>query len=213
MIATRAPVASAVAPGLDPRLVGCLTAVYVIWSSTYLAMAIAVRELPPMWSASARFLIAGAVMLAFARRRGAAWPTARQWLRVVPVGALLFVGGNGFVAIAEQTVPSSGVAVVCATMPLWTGVLTAVTGERQARSEWLALVCGFAGVVVLMGGPSLAGKPAHIAFAILSPACWALGSYLARRGGKAAPQDTFMSSATQMMTGGGALAVAGALHG
>ena len=160
-----------------------------------------------MLTASIRYSIAGCVMLAFARRRGAAWPTARQWLRVVPIGALLFIGGNGFVAVAEQTVASSGVAVVCATMPLWTGVFAAVGGERPARSEWLALLFGFAGVVILMGGPSLVGKPAHIALAILSPACWALGSYLARRGAKSAPQDTFMSSATQMLTGGAALAV------
>jgi drug/metabolite transporter (DMT)-like permease len=192
---------------IDPRLVACLAAVYLIWSSTYLAMRIVVTELPPLLSAGMRFASAGLVMLAIARRRGAAWPTARQWLRVAPVGALLFVGGNGFVSIAELTVSSGGAAVVCAMMPLWTGVLGAISGERPSRREWLSLVVGFVGVLVLMGGPSLAGKPIHIVLILLAPCSWSLGSVLARRLGKTMTTDTFMSAAMQMLTGGAALAI------
>jgi drug/metabolite transporter (DMT)-like permease len=197
------------AASLDPRLVVCLAAVYLLWSSTYLAMAIAVRELPPMLMASVRYSAAGLVMLAIARRRGAAWPSAAQWLRVAPTGALLFVCGNGFVAIGEQTVSSGGAAVVCATMPLWTGVMSALTGERPTRREWTSLIVGFIGVIVLLGGPSLTGKPIHIVLILLSPACWALGSILARRTARSSPHDTIMSSAMQMLSGGVALAVVG----
>ena len=196
---------------IDVRLVLSLAAVFLIWSSTYRAIAIAVRELPPMLMASVRYGSAGVVMIAIARRRGAPWPRLGQWLAVFPIGALLFVGGNGFVAVGEQTVASSGAAVVCATMPLWAGVLSALFGERPSRREWIALVIGFAGVVVLFGGPSLTGKPAHIVLVLLSPPCWALGSILARRAGKAAAShDTFMSSAMQMITGAIALAIVGA---
>jgi hypothetical protein len=42
-------------PAVDPRLALCLTAVYLIWGSTYLAMRIAVEELPPFLMASLRF--------------------------------------------------------------------------------------------------------------------------------------------------------------
>ncbi|HET9625460.1 MAG TPA: drug/metabolite exporter YedA [Kofleriaceae bacterium] len=196
------------------RMVLCLAAVYLIWSSTFRAMAIAVRELPPLLMASLRYSPAGLVMLAVARRRGAAWPSVRQWVTVIPIGALLFIGGNGFIAVGEQTVASSGAAVVCATMPLWAAVLSALSGERPSRREWLALVIGFVGVVVLLGGPSLAGKPWHIVLVLASPPCWALGSSLARRAGKAAAShDTFMSSAMQMITGGVALAVSGVVLG
>jgi drug/metabolite transporter (DMT)-like permease len=195
------------APRIDPRLIASLAAVYVIWSSTYLAMRIAVRELPPLVTAGSRYLVAGAIMLAFARRRGVAWPTARQWLRVVPVGALLFAGGNGLVSIAQQSVSSGGAAVVCATMPLWTGVLAVVSGERPSRREWLSLVVGFAGVLVLMGGPSLAGEPMHVVLIVLAPVCWALGSILARRTAAAISTDAIMAPAMQMVAGGGVLAV------
>ena len=200
-------------PAVDPRLIASLAAVYLIWSSTYLAMRIVVAELPPLLMASIRYSAAGLVMLAIAKRRSVAWPSAAQWLRVVPVGALLFLGGNGFVAIAERSVSSGGAAVVCAMMPLWTGVLAAVSGERPSGREWLSLIVGFVGVLVLMGGPSLQGEPAHIALILLAPMCWSLGSILARRQARSDPADTFLSSAMQMLTGGAVLAAVAMIRG
>jgi drug/metabolite transporter (DMT)-like permease len=208
------PVAARIAkPRIDPRLIASLAAVYLIWSSTYLAMRIGVAELPPLGMASLRFAAAGLALLAIAKQRGAAWPSRRQWLRVIPIGALLFLGGNGFVAIAELSVSSGGAAVVCATMPLWTGVLGAISGERPTRREWLSLVVGFLGVMVLMGGPSLAGEPLHIVLIVLAPVSWALGSVLARRTGAVAKLDTFMSSAMQMIAGAVLLALGALVRG
>jgi len=205
--------APAAASRVDPRLIASLVAVYVIWSSTYLAMRIAVAELPPLLMASMRFVAAGLVLLLIALRRGATWPTAREWLRVTPIGALLFLGGNGSVAIAELSVSSGGAAVVCALMPLWVGVLGMVTGARPTRREWISLVIGFIGVVVLMGGPTLAGKPEHIALLMFSPICWALGSILARRLPGTAAKHSFMLPAMQMLTGGVVLFVAATVRG
>ena len=198
---------------IDPRLVLSLAAVYVIWSSTYLAMRIAIVDLPPLLMASLRFASAGLVLLLVALRRGAAWPSLREWLQVLPIGALLFLGGNGFVAIAQQSVSSGGTAVVCAMMPLFVGVLGVVTGERPTSREWIALAIGFVGITVLMGGPTLAGEPHHIAILIAAPACWALGSVLARRLAGPITNNSFMLPAMEMMTGGLALAVGGVLHG
>ncbi len=200
-------------PRVDPRLIASLAAVYLVWSSTYLAMRIAVTDLPPMLMASVRFVAAGLVMIMIARRRGVSWPTAREWLRVAPIGALLFLGGNGFVAIAELSVSSGGAAVVCAMMPLWVGVLGLVTGERPSRREWFSLVLGFIGVFVLMGGPTLAGEPMHIVLLMLAPISWAMGSLLARKLPGAAAKDAFMLPAMQMLTGGVALFVVAVLRG
>jgi drug/metabolite transporter (DMT)-like permease len=130
----------------------------------------------------------------------------RDWLRVAPSGVLLFVGGTGFVSIASQSAPSGGIAVVCALMPIWAGILGAAVGVRPTGREWLSLFIGFAGVVVLLGGPSLAGKPVHIVLVILSPMLWAAGSLLSRRtrdvGGA---HGAFIGPALQMITGGIAL--------
>jgi drug/metabolite transporter (DMT)-like permease len=201
-------------PRVDPRLVLSLAAVYVIWSSTYLAMRVAVIELPPLLMAAMRFLAAGGFMLVLAVRRGATIPPLRDWLRVAPVGALLFVGGNGFVAVAEQSVGSGGAAVVCATMPLWIGVLGRFLGARVTAREWLSLVLGFVGVIVLMGGPSLTGKPEHIILLCCSPPMWALGSLWSRRtkdvGGAHA---TLVNPALQMLIGAPLLVIGAAIHG
>jgi drug/metabolite transporter (DMT)-like permease len=200
-------------PAIDPRLIASLAAVYLIWSSTYLALRMVVTELPPLLMVSLRYSAAGLVMLALAKRRGAAWPSVTQWLRVVPVGALMFLGGNGFLAIGELSVSSGGAAMVCATMPLWTGVLAAVSGERPSRREWLSLIAGFVGVIVLLGGPALQGQPLHIALIVLSPMCWSLGSMLARRLARSEPADLFLSSAMQMLTGGAVLVVVAMIRG
>jgi drug/metabolite transporter (DMT)-like permease len=210
----RSPARGAASRGRgDPRLVLALAAVYVIWSSTYLAIHVVVTELPPLLSASIRFAAAGGVLLGVARHRGAAWPAARDWLRVAPIGVLLFVGGNGFVSIAQQSVPSGGAAVVCATMPLWVGVLGAGSrSDRPTAREWLSLLLGFVGVAVLAGGPSLAGEPLHVALLVISPLSWALGAVLARRLPAALTRDPVLVPAMQMLAGGAALgAVGGAL--
>jgi drug/metabolite transporter (DMT)-like permease len=201
------------APRVDPRLILSLAAVYIIWSSTYLAIRIALVDLPPLLTASVRFVAAGFVLLVIALRRGATWPTAREWLRVAPIGGLMFLGGNGLVSLAEQTVSSGGAAVVCAMMPLWMGVLGVLSGDKPTRREWMALVIGFVGVVVLMGGPTLAGDPLHIAMLVCSPLCWALGSILGRRLRGKAAADSFMLPAMQMLTGGVILFAVAALRG
>jgi drug/metabolite transporter (DMT)-like permease len=200
-------------PRIDPRLIGSLAAVYVIWSSTYLAMRVLVKTMPPLFSASLRFNVAGLVLLFIAYRRGSAWPSMRDWLRVLPIGALLFVGGNGFVSIAQLSVTSGGAAVVCASMPLWVGVLGFVTGERPSKREWISLAVGFAGIMVLMGGPSLAGEPLHLVLIIGSPISWALGSILARRLPGPIGKDAFLLPAMEMITGGLALGVVAMLRG
>lgn len=194
----------------DRRLIACLAAVYVIWSSTYLAMRVVVHELPPLLTSGMRFNVAGFTMLAIARYRGMPWPAWRDWLRAVPLGLLMFVGGNGFISIAEQTISSGGAAVVCATMPLWIGVLGAFGGERPSVREWISLALGFVGVVVLMGGPSLEGRPEHIALAIGSPICWAIGSLIGRRMSSPGP---LTGPATQMISGGVMLLAIGTLRG
>jgi drug/metabolite transporter (DMT)-like permease len=206
----------AMMPSMPARrlLLASLVAVYVIWGSTYLAMRIAIGGLPPLYMAAIRFVVAGSILLVVAMRRGAPIPPPRDWLRLLPAGVLLFMGGNGFVALAEQSVPSGGVAVVCATMPLWVGVLGAAFGVKPTAREWFALVIGFAGVVVLMGGPTLAGRPQDIACAIASPILWASGSLLSRRtrdvGGAHAG---LVGPAVQMLCGGVVLAIVATLRG
>ena len=86
-------------------IVAAFAAVYVIWGSTYLAIRFAIETLPPLLMAGIRFVIAGAMLYAWMRVRGARRPTRSEWLGATVVGALLLLGGNGLVVWSEQRVP------------------------------------------------------------------------------------------------------------
>lgn len=177
----------------------CLAAVYVIWGSTYLAMRIAVEGLPPFFMASTRFILTGTVLLLFLKARGAAWPTKREWLAATPVGFLMFVLGNGTVALAEKHISSGVAAVVCGTMPLCVAAMSRFFGEKVSPREWGGLVIGFVGVALLSFGKELRADPVSALILCIAPVAWALGSLLARRLPVA---KGLMSAATQMLTGG-----------
>ncbi|MEW5741542.1 MAG: drug/metabolite exporter YedA [Myxococcota bacterium] len=194
-----APAAATAAPTRSSLVVPALGAVYFIWGSTYLAMRVAVAGLPPFFMASTRFILTGLVLLAILKARGAAWPTRREWLFSTPVGVLMFVLGNGTVAVAEQRISSGVAAVVCGTMPLWVGAMAPLFGEKATPREWLGLVLGFVGVAVLSLGGELRAHPFYAAILFVAPVSWALGSLLAR---KLPLAKGLMSAATQMLTGG-----------
>ncbi len=199
------------APAPNTRfIVPALAAVYLIWGSTYLAMRIAVEGLPPFMMASSRFILTGLILLTFLRVRGKAWPTRREWLYATPVGTLMFVLGNGTVAVAEKHIASGVAAVVCGTMPLWVAALGRFFGEKTTSREWLALVLGFGGVAVLGFGGELRAEPFSAVILFLAPISWALGSLLTR---KLPLAKGLMSAATQMLTGGLVMSVVSVIAG
>lgn len=202
-------------------VVQALAILYVVWGSTYLAMRVAVETLPPLAMAGVRFVLAGSVLLGVLRWRAstnadptstrdtAFWPTKRQWLLAFPIGLCLFVGGNGFVVLAERTLPSSLAAVVCATTPLVASAVAATTGERPSLREVFGMVLGVVGVVILVGDAGFTHAPREAYVVLGAPVTWALGSILARKTGA----TNFASAAAQMIVGGLCLLVASVVHG
>ena len=112
-----------------------LWTIYVIWGSTYLAIRIMVRTVPPLLGAGLRFAVAGGLMLAvLACAAGLCASRAANSSPRRVVGTLLAAGGNGLVTVAEQEVPSSLAALLIASVPLWVVVLRALLGERPGRA-------------------------------------------------------------------------------
>lgn len=191
-------------PATNARTIVALLLVYVIWSSTYLAIRIAVRHWPPFQMAGGRFVIAGAVLALWLRLRGDSLPTGKQWLASIPGGVLLFLAGNGIVSVASQTVSSAVVAVMSATTPLFAALFETMRGRRQRPGEWLGILCGIVGVGVLMFRSELRAQPATAALMLLAPIGWALGSTWAR----SLPMPAgLMGAAAQMFTGGIAMLI------
>lgn len=186
------------------RLLLAFAVVYVIWGSTYLAIRIAVRSMPPLLMASIRMLTAGLILLAFARWRGAPAPNRAEWNTAFVIGGLLFLGGNGAVVWSAQHTPSGLVALVVSSVPLWMVVLESIRphGHRPRPITWLGVVVGLAGIVMLIGPGGMRGgiDPFSVTMLVLGSLCWATGSLLSRR--MAPPRSPLVATSLQMLCGG-----------
>jgi drug/metabolite transporter (DMT)-like permease len=195
---------------------GALTTIYVVWGSTYLGIMVAIETLPPLLMSAARFLLAGAILYAFAIRRGDTAgdrPSARQWGAAAVVGGALLLVGNGGVALSEERIDSGVAALLVATIPLWMAVLDRVlNGRGLALTGVLGLVVGLGGVALLVG-PTGAGGIDVLggAMALGAAFAWAWGSLYARDA--SLPSRPLVGAGMQMLAGGVLLVVAGIAAG
>jgi drug/metabolite transporter (DMT)-like permease len=200
------------------RLIAAFAAVYIVWGSTYLAIRFAVETLPPLLMAGARFLIAGAILMLWARlRQPSLRPSRIDWRTGLVSGVLLLLGGNGAVAWAEQRVPSGIASLLVAVVPLWMVMLDWLRpgGRRPHLLVFVGLAIGLGGLGLLMGPDSLhGGGDVSIVGAVvlfLASAAWAAGSLYIQH----APQSTssLIGAATQMIAGGLCLVAVSGLAG
>jgi len=195
-------------------VVAAFAAVWLVWGSTYLAIAWAVETIPPLAMIGGRCLLAGAVLYGWTRFRGGPRPTAVDWRAAALAGALMFVTGQAVLAWAETRIASGPAALLIATEPLfivllrWRGgrlVGAAGQGPRPGGRSVAALVGGFAGVglMVLPGGDARLDALGAAA-TLFASASWCVGVFHARpRPGLSAVQVAGMQllTAGAMLTG------------
>ena len=210
------------APPSTAKVAAALLTVYVVWGSTYLAIAVMVETLPPLLAAGARYVVAGILMLGFlwARARLTRTPQERtgaaQWRAAAIVGVLLLLGGNGFVVLSELRIPSGIAAVLVATVPIWLAVFDAVaTRHRPSALAIGGILAGFVGVAILLAPVSASAAdsidPIGVALVIIAAISWALGSIYSR--GAPMPRSALLGTGMEMLAGGVALFIAGSLVG
>ncbi len=193
-----------------------LATVYLVWGSTYLAIRVGVRDLPPFLFAGSRFLGAGLLMLLWAWSRGQKLPTRWQDYRSIGLAAVtMLVLGNGLVTWAEQWVESNQAALIVATSALWIawfGTFGA-RGEPIGRSAIVGLAVGFLGVAVLVGGGLQMRSAPPLGYVALLGAsmAWGVGSVYLRRH----PPDcsAWAGAAMQMLIAGSLMAGIGLASG
>jgi drug/metabolite transporter (DMT)-like permease len=192
------------------RIVLALLTLYLIWGSTYFFIRVAIVSIPPFLMTGVRLLVAGSVLYFILRLRGYPAPTRAEWGGSARMGLFLIGGGMGGVAFAEQWVSSSVTAFCIATTPLWISIFSGFWGRWPLRAEWLGLVVGFGGVVLLNVGSGLWASPLGAIILLLSPMCWAFGSAW---GSRLTLPKGLMASAAEMLLGGTLLLVVGLLVG
>lgn len=191
--------------------------IYFVWGSTYLAISIGVREVPPFLLAAIRFSIAGLILYLWSLARGERSPTARQWKSISLLAILIFVVDYGLLFWAEQRVPSGIAAVVTAIIPAFMTISEILFLKTQKLTIRLAasLLIGLAGVAILMSRTlNLGGNPidAWSAIAlIIASIGWSIASTLLRK--LPLPASKVMSSGSQMLAGGIFLAITAAALG
>jgi drug/metabolite transporter (DMT)-like permease len=196
------------------KLVAALGIVYVVWGSTYLGIDVAERALPPMLMLGIRFLIAGVLLFAWARKRGevaAERPGLRQWRAAALVGFLLLVVETSAVAFSEKHVPTGLAALIVASVPLFMAMLDrAFFGIRIPLLAGVGILAGLAGVGLLAGGGGSV-SPLWALVLLGGSLAWAVGSAYARVA--PLPGGAVLSASMQMLTAGAALLVISAAKG
>lgn len=193
--------------------------VYLVWGSTYFFIARAVHEIPALLMGAIRFIIAGLLMMAWcAYRKEKLW----NWQQVktaAVTGLLLLLVGNGAVIWAEQTLPSSLVAVLVSTAPIWFVLLDKPKWRENFsnRTTLTGLAIGFIGVVLLFKeklSHALAGNGSRhelwgLAILVIGSMAWTGGSIYSKY---RATGSSSVSSAWQMLIAGVAFAIGAAIN-
>lgn len=191
--------------------------IYLVWGSTFLAIRVGVREVPPLILAAMRFAAAGVAIYFWLIARGEKSPSAREWISASLLGIVIFVFDYGLLFWAEQRVPSGIAAVILATIPVFMTLseIIFLRTQRLTARLALALLIGISGVALLMiRSLDLGGAPVDkwgamaLIFAAIS---WSIATAVTRM--VPLPKSKVMSSGAQMLSGGIFLAIAAVLTG
>jgi drug/metabolite transporter (DMT)-like permease len=210
-------------PASSARVWGAIWIVYVVWGSTYLAIAMTIGSMPPMVALATRFLLAAMLLGGYLMIRRGPRHLAVPWRQIrgaAIIGTLLLGVGIGNVTLAERYVPSGVVALLVAVVPLWVVLLRTLTGDRPPLVTWLGVGLGLVGVAVLvlpgdhvasLGGASPTERALWSLAVVGGSACWAFGSFIQPR--IAVPRDPLVLTTYEMIVGGLILLARGFLRG
>jgi drug/metabolite transporter (DMT)-like permease len=196
-------------------LIAGFAAIYIIWGSTYLGIRVAVETIPAFLMASARFLVAGALVAGFITLTRGFKATAKQWRDNTIVGGFLCLGGNGLVSWAEERVPSGIATLIISAGPVfivlmdWAVHAWSKDGSRGTRPNALTfagLALGFAGLAILVGPDVVATgvdglDPWRVLGLLGATFFWGVGMLIMRYVRE--PAEPFTASGIQMLSGSG----------
>lgn len=198
--------------GLLPKVLLAFACIWLVWGSTFLAIHVAVVHLPPLLMCAIRLLLAGAMLFAWAKATGVAWPEGKQLRNAAAVGLMLPAMGNASVTIGVQHMPSGLAALMVSTIPLWMALVASVGrfAVRPAPRVVAGLAIGFSGIALLIGPGLLDASKAEFSpywalVPVVGSVSWAWGSLWSRR--VSLPASPLLATGVGMLAGGLALLV------
>ena len=203
-------------PRLRLRIVAAYATIYFVWGSTFLAIRIGVRNLPPLLFAGGRFLLAGTLLMIVALALRERFPrTAREWRYMLLFSLLMITFSNGLSTLAMRHIPSNEGALLAAGTALWIGWLGALgpKGHKLTVRGTVGLLLGLAGVALLVW-PRESAASGHFGWqslVLIGGLCWAVGTVVYRNA--ALPIGPVAFNAVMMLLGGTWLVLGGIVAG
>jgi len=199
-----------------------LWTVYIIWGSTYFAIAKVIESMPPLLSMGIRFTLAGLILFTFIYfRQGAReFQVPRPEIASASILGFVTLGfGIGNVAVAEAHVPTGVVSLIIAALPLWIALFRTFSREQITKLTWVGTLVGFIGVIILLKPGSIESVSGvssgtlffYMFMVLLGNIGWALGTYLSPR--FPIPKNSLLFTGIEMLAGGIALTIAGLIRG
>ncbi len=195
----------AITTRMSVGMLAAFAAIYFFWGTTYLAIAVAIREIPPFISGSMRFLLAGLAMYIWLRWRDAK-PLANVDLKMAALAGVLLSGvGNGFVVWAQQGIPSGIAALIVTAVPVIVLLLDWAFFSKRAptRQALIGTTVAVIGVVTIVTHTrSLSGEahPLYLASLLLATIGWSFGTLIQKR--VVQPGTVLSFTCAQMVFGG-----------
>ncbi|WP_448519462.1 EamA family transporter [Rhodoflexus sp.] len=188
-----------------------LTVIYLVWGSTFLGVRYTLEVLPPVLASSMRFLVGGIILLLvavlwrMAKNQRPVLPTLQQTWGAAQVGIMLVGIGNTALSYAIKFMPTGLVALLVATLPIWTVVLdfALFSKLRPHKLTVTGLLLGIVGMGVLLNPfaglntSDLVWFPAVLV--LIGSMSWAYGSL---RAPYLTMPPPLQSTAIQMLAGG-----------
>lgn len=199
--------------GWSLGVLAAFAAIYFLWGTTFLAIRVAVRDIPPVFAAGTRMLSAGVILLVLMALRGVRWPTAAEWRSLAIMGVSMFAADYAALFWAEKYLSSGIAAVISATIPLLVVFFEILLRLQPLRwSAMAAVLLGLCGVSVLMIPDAKVSVPVLPALAVLLGGCgWALGTVLTKK--LPLPESKPVTAGGSMAAGGVALLLLSAAFG
>ena len=206
---------------LSLGVLAAFAGIYLIWGTTYLAIAVAIKTLPPFVSGALRYLLAGGLMYVWLVARNARSPSGKahstfagvNLLMAAVCGVLLSGMGNGYIIWAQQGIPSGIAALMVTAVPVlvlifdW-AFFSKRTPTPQALVGTAIAVAGVATIVMHTHSLSGHARPIHLIAILVAVCAWSLGTLLQKRH---ASKDTVLTFTCVQMLAGGAYQLAMAL--
>lgn len=165
-----------------------LSAMCIIWGTTYLAMRVGIMDVPPFLFLGIRQVVAGGLLCLFFLSKGHRFPAWNELKIQILAGVMMIGIGNGLVGWGEQHVTSGIAALICSMMPIWLilfNVFFMGNSEKINGRVLTGILLGFAGLVLIFSdglkdlvNPAYAAGLAGIVVATLS---WAAGTLILKK--------------------------------